>query len=300
MENQDIPYDMINKAVLEMDNCTKYLENYVDAMENLPNSLGKDINQINQLNMDSKELSTLIISTPQAGKLLPFRFNLFPLNINSILEIEINMYDVDSIEKIMNEISETNKDNFKNNDNEIEGTHDVDMINDSPKTKDEKLEMILDRLNNCLLKTHEIGDRKLNVLFSMIDKVQDSQNKLDQSQVRPAYKFANNTCNVKQLMESCLISQERIAINNQHLNNNEGEEEIIFKTEENKRKSKSDGGIHQMIECDNSKCIYRWFHFPCVNLLIAPEGKWYCDDCINNPNVYIDVAEEIPQKHRIY
>ena len=36
----------------------------------------------------------------------------------------------------------------------------------------------------------------------------------------------------------------------------------------------------QMIECDNKKCRYKWFHFKCIGLSEAPkEDKWYCPYC---------------------
>eukprot|EP00826_Nyctotherus_ovalis_P024678 TRINITY_DN1904_c0_g1_i6.p2 TRINITY_DN1904_c0_g1~~TRINITY_DN1904_c0_g1_i6.p2 ORF type:complete len:243 (+),score=49.78 TRINITY_DN1904_c0_g1_i6:319-1047(+) len=36
----------------------------------------------------------------------------------------------------------------------------------------------------------------------------------------------------------------------------------------------------EMIECDNPKCKYKWFHFSCVGLTAAPrEDEWYCPDC---------------------
>ena len=34
-----------------------------------------------------------------------------------------------------------------------------------------------------------------------------------------------------------------------------------------------------MVECDGRNCTFRWFHFECVGITEAPEGKWYCDDC---------------------
>eukprot|EP00826_Nyctotherus_ovalis_P015190 TRINITY_DN1429_c0_g1_i21.p1 TRINITY_DN1429_c0_g1~~TRINITY_DN1429_c0_g1_i21.p1 ORF type:complete len:211 (-),score=63.21 TRINITY_DN1429_c0_g1_i21:105-737(-) len=37
----------------------------------------------------------------------------------------------------------------------------------------------------------------------------------------------------------------------------------------------------QMVECDNPRCKYKWFHFSCVGLTAAPseDDKWYCPDC---------------------
>ncbi|KAK8800756.1 hypothetical protein WA158_000081 [Blastocystis sp. Blastoise] len=34
-----------------------------------------------------------------------------------------------------------------------------------------------------------------------------------------------------------------------------------------------------MIQCDNPKCLYKWFHFSCVGLTESPEGTWYCPQC---------------------
>ena len=36
-----------------------------------------------------------------------------------------------------------------------------------------------------------------------------------------------------------------------------------------------------MVECDNPRCKYKWFHFSCVGLTSAPseDEKWYCPDC---------------------
>lgn len=34
-----------------------------------------------------------------------------------------------------------------------------------------------------------------------------------------------------------------------------------------------------MIACDHEGCDIEWFHLPCVDLVTAPKGKWYCPDC---------------------
>ncbi len=35
----------------------------------------------------------------------------------------------------------------------------------------------------------------------------------------------------------------------------------------------------QMIACDNKGCPYEWFHFECLDLVVEPEGDWYCPFC---------------------
>lgn len=35
----------------------------------------------------------------------------------------------------------------------------------------------------------------------------------------------------------------------------------------------------EMVGCDNPECLIEWFHYGCVGLTEAPEGKWYCPTC---------------------
>ena len=39
------------------------------------------------------------------------------------------------------------------------------------------------------------------------------------------------------------------------------------------------GEYGKTIACDNSKCKFQWFYFACVNLRVAPKGKWFCPEC---------------------
>jgi chromatin modification-related protein YNG2/inhibitor-of-growth protein 1 len=40
-----------------------------------------------------------------------------------------------------------------------------------------------------------------------------------------------------------------------------------------------------MIGCDNPDCRYQWFHFICLKIKRAPNGKWICKYCRNaRPN----------------
>ncbi|RDB21519.1 PHD finger protein ING1 [Hypsizygus marmoreus] len=39
------------------------------------------------------------------------------------------------------------------------------------------------------------------------------------------------------------------------------------------------GSFGEMIACDDKKCVRGWYHLKCVDLDMAPEGRWYCPDC---------------------
>lgn len=34
-----------------------------------------------------------------------------------------------------------------------------------------------------------------------------------------------------------------------------------------------------MIACDAPDCPFEWFHYGCVNLTVAPKGRWFCPTC---------------------
>lgn len=35
-----------------------------------------------------------------------------------------------------------------------------------------------------------------------------------------------------------------------------------------------------MVACDCDGCAVEWYHYSCVGVTVAPEGKWYCPQCI--------------------
>ncbi|GAA5872029.1 hypothetical protein JCM8547_006217 [Rhodosporidiobolus lusitaniae] len=41
----------------------------------------------------------------------------------------------------------------------------------------------------------------------------------------------------------------------------------------------------EMIACENEDCSREWFHLDCVGVSQAPEGEWYCNDCVKELNV---------------
>ncbi|XP_029341588.1 inhibitor of growth protein 5-like [Acyrthosiphon pisum] len=38
----------------------------------------------------------------------------------------------------------------------------------------------------------------------------------------------------------------------------------------------------KMVGCDNPDCPIEWFHFGCVNLIAKPKGKWFCPKCLTD------------------
>ena len=55
--------------------------------------------------------------------------------------------------------------------------------------------------------------------------------------------------------------------------------------------------VGDMVECDGRSCTFQWFHFDCVGITEAPEGKWYCDDCsqeLNMDDSCVEVIGESP------
>ena len=34
-----------------------------------------------------------------------------------------------------------------------------------------------------------------------------------------------------------------------------------------------------MVACDNESCPIKWFHLPCLEMAVAPAGRWMCPTC---------------------
>ena len=34
-----------------------------------------------------------------------------------------------------------------------------------------------------------------------------------------------------------------------------------------------------IVGCDNSKCVIKWFHLACLQMETAPKGNWMCPTC---------------------
>lgn len=50
-------------------------------------------------------------------------------------------------------------------------------------------------------------------------------------------------------------------------------------TEEQRYCFCNDISYGDMIACDGANCPREWFHYGCVNLVVAPKGSWFCRDC---------------------
>ncbi|XP_034652739.1 uncharacterized protein LOC117891403 [Drosophila subobscura] len=37
--------------------------------------------------------------------------------------------------------------------------------------------------------------------------------------------------------------------------------------------------VSEMIACDGDNCLIEWFHFECVGIMVAPQGRWFCAEC---------------------
>ncbi|KAF1749659.1 hypothetical protein GCK72_026127 [Caenorhabditis remanei] len=36
----------------------------------------------------------------------------------------------------------------------------------------------------------------------------------------------------------------------------------------------------EMIFCEDPECAIQWFHFECIGMKVAPEGDWFCKECL--------------------
>ena len=44
----------------------------------------------------------------------------------------------------------------------------------------------------------------------------------------------------------------------------------------------------KMIACDNPACPMEWFHVRCLGIRYIPKGNWYCPECEDKFEQYLD------------
>ncbi|KAH8848757.1 Inhibitor of growth protein 3 [Schistosoma japonicum] len=51
-----------------------------------------------------------------------------------------------------------------------------------------------------------------------------------------------------------------------------------------------------MIACDAPDCPFEWFHYACVNLTVAPKGRWFCPTCSKSLNTKKNIKKTSSRK----
>ncbi|PRT53278.1 Inhibitor of growth protein 5 [Wickerhamiella sorbophila] len=50
----------------------------------------------------------------------------------------------------------------------------------------------------------------------------------------------------------------------------------------------------EMVGCDDPDCPYEWYHMACVDITVAPKGKWFCPTCRER------IGLKSPKKRQLY
>lgn len=223
----------------------RYIENFIDLAENVPNDLSRSISQVHELQLKYEN-----------------QLNKFE---NYLIQFTRHKSALQQPSAPSNR-TKTSAPNGTINQNFVTNYHQYDDINNP------KLVKIVLSIQKCLTQMQELSDSKLAILQEAVEQLDNKSRELDHD-----YKLINLTQNdgaetsTKKEKNNGANKSQTSSTNTQPKNQRESPEPTYCVCHQ--------VSYGDMICCDNDNCEIEWFHFQCVSLATKPKGKWYCPKC---------------------
>lgn len=234
----------------------RYIENFIDLVENTPNDLSRKISQVHEMQLDYETSLNKLEHNMT-------RFSCRNGQNNQLKQLKL-LFSTQHCLLQMQEIS------------------------------DNKLAVIQDALDQLETKSRELDhDYRL---ISASSTSNDNQTVNNNNSTSGANSNNNNNNNTSNNNNSSTNNNNNgtgsTSKNNKNgcsNNKNQSSTSTSQTTSQTQPKRESTPEptyciCHQvsygdMICCDNDACDIEWFHFNCVSLTSKPKGKWYCPNC---------------------
>lgn len=231
----------------------RYIENFIDLVENVPNDLSRRISRVHELQLDYE---------------------------SSLSKLESNLTRFSRQNQTNNQQS-TSTSNSKPSSSSNSNNNNIQ--NDLKQLK------LLLTTQHCLIQMQDISDNKLAIIQDALDQLDTKSRELDHDfklinaatseAIEPQQQSNSNSKNTKNNINNK---------NAQSTSTNSGTQQPSKSSSHHHQSRESPEPTycvcHQvsygdMICCDNDACDIEWFHFQCVSLASKPKGKWYCPNC---------------------
>ncbi|XP_022912801.1 inhibitor of growth protein 1 [Onthophagus taurus] len=279
---------MLNQVSMEAACAARYVENYLDCVENLPDDLQRMISRMRELDVYYLARISEIEHHTQAWKSIPDidvvkkRNTLIRMQRTLIIAQELGDEKMSLVQSILDKIE--SKTSQLDHDYKY-----LDFGKDETPTNDNKEQQ--SPLNNSTSNTSINNSERPNKrarrtrqdTFSGLES-NHNDNSADhllrsQSANTPASQKKTNTGTGKKKKRKSRQNQQREE-------SPPREEEPAIDPDEPTYCLCDQISFGEMIMCDNDLCPIEWFHFSCVTLTTKPKGKWYCPKCRGDrPNV---------------
>lgn len=217
----------------------RYIENFIDLVENVPNDLSRRITRVHELQLDYE---------------------------SSLSKLESNLTRFSRPNPASSSSTSSSSSNQGNNNNTSNDLRQLKLLLATQhylvqmqEISDNKLAIIQDALDQLDTKSRELDHDFKLINAATSDGTETSNNNTNSNN----NKASNN--NVKNKNQSASSSSQPKA------SQRESPEPTYCVCHQ--------VSYGDMICCDNDACEIEWFHFQCVSLTSKPKGKWYCPNC---------------------
>lgn len=222
----------------------RYIEDFIDLVENVPNDLSRRITRVHELQLDYESLL-------------------------SKLEINLTKFSRPQSTKTSGAGSNGSGGSTSNHQN---GTQ--HQSNDLRQLK------LLLAIQHNLARMQELSDNKLAIVQDALDQLDNKSRELDHdfklinAATSDGSEQTTNSNNKNSKSNSTGKDKNQSTSTSSHQP----------KSSQRESPEPTYCVCHQvsygdMICCDNDACDIEWFHFQCVALTSKPKGKWYCPNC---------------------
>jgi len=326
---------MFNQISSEALHSAKYVYDYLDAVENLPNEVQRLITRIRELdvkhrsylrdvdlfysqwaNCSTNELET-INATKRNRAMTRIQQSLVAFQEVGDEKLCIVQQLTELIEAKTKQLDHTFKaldynksEPFQSFTKDIIETTCSNLISISlPSQVNANLELNSSSINSALAITTvnnqiilERGSKRMRrgKVELMDTEIDETFNKLEGSIKPPLHSVASNANNKKCSTSTYNAKKKRKKTGkNYNQNRDLSAVEEIIDPDEPTYCLCDQISFGEMILCDNDLCPIEWFHFSCVTLTTKPKGKWFCPNCRGErPNVMKPKAQFLKELER--
>lgn len=226
----------------------RYIEDFIDLVENVPNDLSRRITRVHELQLDYE---------------------------SSLSKLESNLTKFSRPTT-----TTTTNSSGASASNSATAAAGSNHQNGNQQSNDLKQLKLLLAIQHGLAKMQEISDNKLAIVQDALDQLDNKSRELDHD-----FKLINvATSDGTEQATNTKDKSSKSTTSGKDKNQSASSSSHQPKSSQRESPEPTYCVCHQvsygdMICCDNDACEIEWFHFQCVSLTSKPKGKWFCPNC---------------------
>lgn len=257
---------MLNQAAVEAICAGKYLENYLDCLENLPDDLQRIVTQLRELDSQTSDILRDIGKHQEVYQ----KEQDEALRKRSLVQVQRCL--------------------IKSQELGDEKLQLVALIIDYIENRTRQLAEELENLDPTTNQSKEESSSKIVETIKAVAQAKVSSKTAEEKPEKTAVKRQRRQRTHAEMQ----VKEDEKRVIQEDREKPKKKKKRKMKKDKEGEKSPADFPIDpdeptyclcdqvsygEMIGCDNDDCEIEWFHFNCVGLSNKPKGKWFCPNC---------------------